>query len=62
MVGGQSEFDPTKHKNQAEANKQTFAFSRINSKTVTLLIKSLKQDKRGGLSGISEERPQGKEG
>ena len=51
-VGGQSEFDPTKHKSQPVANQQTVAFSRITSKTVTLLIKSLKPDKRGGLSGM----------
>ena len=48
----QSEFDPTTHKRQPAANQQTFAFSPITSKTVTLPIKSLKLDKRGGLSGM----------
>ena len=45
-------FDVTKHMNQAVANQQTFAFSRKTSETVTLLIKSLKSDKRGGLSSM----------
>ena len=38
--------------NQAVANQQTFAFSQKTSETVTLLIKSLKLDKRGGLSSM----------
>ena len=37
-VGGQSEFDPTRHMNQAVATQQTFAFSQMNSKSVILLL------------------------
>ena len=43
-VCGQAHFDPTSHMSQAVVNQQTLAFSRITSKTVTLLIKSLQAD------------------